>query len=113
LGMSWSICEYHAWAGSASKPNEAAAASIHRSSFSPLSVAIVSEATGAFPVGEARPLIRASRSASQACGSTSLRRAVWINVYITAARSPPLATALLPIPSVPRDFRLQTCGGRS
>src|SRR5262252_8957424 len=33
--------------------------------------------------------MRASTSASQACGSTSLSRAVWISVYITAARSPP------------------------
>src|SRR5882757_7054998 len=33
--------------------------------------------------------MRASTSASQACGSTSLSRTVWIRVYITAARSPP------------------------
>ena|SRR5215467_13374000 len=33
--------------------------------------------------------MRASTSASQACGSTSLSRAVWISVYITAARPPP------------------------
>lgn len=36
-------------------------------------------------------LIPASTSESQACGSTSLSRAVWINVYMTAARSPPLS----------------------
>src|SRR3981189_3092638 len=33
--------------------------------------------------------MRASTSASQACGSTLLRLAVWISVYITAAHSPP------------------------
>src|SRR5262249_28381768 len=34
-------------------------------------------------------LMRASTSASHACGSTPLSRAVWISVYMTAARSPP------------------------
>ena len=33
--------------------------------------------------------MRASTSASQAWGSTSLSLAVWISVYMTAARSPP------------------------
>src|SRR3546814_1688718 len=33
--------------------------------------------------------MRASTSASHACGSTSLRRAVAMSVYMNAARSPP------------------------
>src|SRR5262245_62869556 len=33
--------------------------------------------------------MRARTSASQACGSMSFNFAVWISVYITAARSPP------------------------